>query len=186
MKAGIKDPIAVQRGVAVYTEVGERAVTIPVEDQYASAATGRVTVQYVEPSENGPLTHRRDGRGPELGRGSSERDSRMLGAGKKLGAIALLGLCCAGAVSAPAATPVADNWVADPEAQFLLDVQPAQPPPRGRRARLSDARGHLRHLRRFPQRPRRADEDRPGREESRRLGLQGRAQDIDRCRLSVS
>ena len=56
MKAGIKDPIAVQRGVAVYTEIGERAVTIPVEDQYASAATGRITVQYVEPSENGPLT----------------------------------------------------------------------------------------------------------------------------------
>ena len=56
MKAGIKDPIAVQRGVAVYTEVGERAVTIPVEEQYASAATGRVKVQYVEPSENGPLT----------------------------------------------------------------------------------------------------------------------------------
>jgi len=56
MKAGIKDPIAFQRGVAVYTEVNERAVTIPVEDQYASAATGRVTVQYVEPSENGPLT----------------------------------------------------------------------------------------------------------------------------------
>lgn len=56
MKAGIKDPIAVQRGVAIYTEVGERAVTIPVEEQYASSATGRVTVQYVEPSENGPLT----------------------------------------------------------------------------------------------------------------------------------
>ena len=47
----------------------------------------------------------------------------MLGASKKLGAIALLGLCCAGAVSAPAATPVADNWVADPETQFLLDVR---------------------------------------------------------------
>ena len=56
MKAGIKDPIAVQRGVAVYTEIRERAVTIPVEEQYASAATGRVTIQYVEPSENGPLT----------------------------------------------------------------------------------------------------------------------------------
>ena len=37
-------------------QVGERAVTIPVEEQYASAATGRVKVQYVEPSENGPLT----------------------------------------------------------------------------------------------------------------------------------
>ena len=46
----------------------------------------------------------------------------MLRSGKKLGAIALLGLSCAGAVSAPAATPVADTWSADPEAQFLLDV----------------------------------------------------------------
>ena len=47
----------------------------------------------------------------------------MLGTSKKLGAIALLGLSCAGAVSAPAATPVADSWAADPEAQFLLDVR---------------------------------------------------------------
>ncbi len=56
MKAGIKDPIAVQRGIAVYTEIGQRHVIIPIEDQYASAATGRVKVQYVEPSDNGPLT----------------------------------------------------------------------------------------------------------------------------------
>ena len=47
----------------------------------------------------------------------------MIRTSKKLGAIALLGLCCAGAVGAPAATPVSDNWVADPEAQFLLDVR---------------------------------------------------------------
>lgn len=56
MKAGIKDPIAVQRGVAVYTEVNTRSLTIPIDEKYASAATGRVTVQYVEPSDNGPLT----------------------------------------------------------------------------------------------------------------------------------
>jgi len=56
MKAGIKDPIAIQRGIAVYTEIGQRDVTIPIEDQYASAATGRVKVQYVEPSDNGPQT----------------------------------------------------------------------------------------------------------------------------------
>lgn len=56
MKAGIKDPIAVQRGVALYTEVGQRSVTIPVDEKYLSSATGRVTVQYVEPSDNGPLT----------------------------------------------------------------------------------------------------------------------------------
>lgn len=56
MKAGIKDPIAVQRGVAVYTEIGQRSITIPVDEKYATAATGHVTVQYVEPSDNGPLT----------------------------------------------------------------------------------------------------------------------------------
>ena len=56
IKAGVKEPIALQRGVAVYTEVGQRSLTIPVEEKYATAATGRVTVQYVEPSDNGPLT----------------------------------------------------------------------------------------------------------------------------------
>lgn len=56
MKAGIKDPIAVQRGIAIYTELGERTLTIPVDDRYTTAATGRVTVQYVEPGDNGPLT----------------------------------------------------------------------------------------------------------------------------------
>jgi hypothetical protein len=46
----------------------------------------------------------------------------MLRAGKKLRAIALLGLTCAGAINAPAATPIADGWAPDPEEQFLLDV----------------------------------------------------------------
>lgn len=49
----------------------------------------------------------------------------MRGTASKLGAVALLALCCAGAVGAPAATPAvpaADSWSADPEAQFLLDV----------------------------------------------------------------
>ena len=55
----------------------------------------------------------------------------MLRAGRKLGAAALLALSCAGAASSPAATPVADGWTADPEAQFLLDV-------RLRRLRLGD------------------------------------------------
>jgi P pilus assembly chaperone PapD len=56
LKAGIKDPIASVRGVAIYTEVADRSITIPLDEKYASAATGRVTVQYVEPSDNGPLT----------------------------------------------------------------------------------------------------------------------------------
>jgi P pilus assembly chaperone PapD len=56
IKSGINDPIAIQRGVAVYTEIGKRDVTIPIEEAHASAAHGRVKVQYVEPSDNGPLT----------------------------------------------------------------------------------------------------------------------------------
>jgi hypothetical protein len=47
----------------------------------------------------------------------------MHGLGKKLRAIALLGICCAGALTARAATPIAKGWSADPEAQFLLDVR---------------------------------------------------------------
>src|SRR4030095_12821095 len=42
---------------------------------------------------------------------------------KKLAALALLGLCCAGGIGASAATPVTETWSADPEAPFLLDVQ---------------------------------------------------------------
>src|SRR6476661_4741499 len=46
----------------------------------------------------------------------------MLQASKKLRAVTLIGLVCAGAISAPAATPIADGWSADPESQYLLDV----------------------------------------------------------------
>ena len=47
----------------------------------------------------------------------------MLGAGRKLGAAALLALCGAGGAVSSAATPVADGWSADPDSQFLLDVK---------------------------------------------------------------
>jgi P pilus assembly chaperone PapD len=56
LKGGIKDPIASVRGVAIYTEVSDRSITVPIDEKYASAATGRVTVQYIEPGANGPLT----------------------------------------------------------------------------------------------------------------------------------
>ena len=56
LKDGVKEPIAVQRGIAVYTELTQRSVTIPVDEKFASAASGSVTVQYVEPSEAGPMT----------------------------------------------------------------------------------------------------------------------------------
>ena len=48
MKAGVKDPIAIQKGVAVYTEVGKRHVSVPIAEAYTGAADGPVTVEYIE------------------------------------------------------------------------------------------------------------------------------------------
>lgn len=56
LKAGFKDPIAVQRAVAVYKEIGARQVSIPVEDSMKSQLSGPVTVQYVETYEDGTRT----------------------------------------------------------------------------------------------------------------------------------
>jgi P pilus assembly chaperone PapD len=53
MKAGIKDPIAIQRGVAIYTEVGKRHVSIPLQQGNAAKATGQVTVEYREITDDG-------------------------------------------------------------------------------------------------------------------------------------
>jgi hypothetical protein len=53
LKAGLKDPIAVQKGIAVYTEVGKRHVSIPVQEKYKNDASGPVTVQYVETFDEG-------------------------------------------------------------------------------------------------------------------------------------
>lgn len=55
-KAGVKDPIAIQRGVAVYTEVGTRHMVIPVHPDHAAAAAGPVTVDFVETTEAGPVS----------------------------------------------------------------------------------------------------------------------------------
>ena len=54
-KAGIKDPIAIQRGVAIYTEIGTRHMVIPVNPELAASAAGPVTVDFVESSDNGPV-----------------------------------------------------------------------------------------------------------------------------------
>jgi len=55
-KAGVKDPIAVQRGVAVYTELSKRHVSIPVSDEFKGDPRGPVTVQYVETFGDGTNT----------------------------------------------------------------------------------------------------------------------------------
>ena len=52
-KAGVKDPIAVQRAVAVYTELNSRHVAIPIAETYKGSVDGPVTVQYFETFEDG-------------------------------------------------------------------------------------------------------------------------------------
>ena len=52
-KAGVKNPIALQKAVAIYTEIGTRHLTIPIDDSYKGAVAGPVTVQYVETYEDG-------------------------------------------------------------------------------------------------------------------------------------
>ncbi|HEU0310286.1 MAG TPA: molecular chaperone [Sphingomicrobium sp.] len=56
LKAGVEKPIAMVSGVAVYTEIGQRSVTIPIDPAHLDNATGQVTVQYVEPTDTGPVT----------------------------------------------------------------------------------------------------------------------------------
>ena len=53
LKAGVKDPIAIQRSVAIYTEVNDRHLTIPVDDNYKGEVAGPVTVQYIETYQDG-------------------------------------------------------------------------------------------------------------------------------------
>jgi P pilus assembly chaperone PapD len=55
-KAGVAEPIALVNGIAVYTEVGQRSVTIPIDPAQLANASGQVTVQYVEPTDTGPVT----------------------------------------------------------------------------------------------------------------------------------
>jgi hypothetical protein len=56
LKAGVKDPIALSRAVAVYTEINERAVVVPVNDSYKGDLAGPVTVEYVETFDDGSKT----------------------------------------------------------------------------------------------------------------------------------
>lgn len=52
-KAGVKDPIALEKGVAVYTEVNQRHVDVPVSPAFKGEVAGPVTVQYVETFDDG-------------------------------------------------------------------------------------------------------------------------------------
>jgi hypothetical protein len=53
LKAGVKDPIAIQKNVAIYTEITRRHVAVAVDDAYRGEVAGPVTVQYVETFDDG-------------------------------------------------------------------------------------------------------------------------------------
>ncbi|HET9810197.1 MAG TPA: molecular chaperone [Sphingomicrobium sp.] len=55
-KPGVKDPIAIQRAVAVYTEIGSREVTVPIDQEFKGDVHGPVKVQYVETYDDGSKT----------------------------------------------------------------------------------------------------------------------------------
>lgn len=53
LKPGVKDPVGLQKGIAIYTEVGRRHVSVPLADAYKGGLTGPVTVEYIETFEDG-------------------------------------------------------------------------------------------------------------------------------------
>ena len=53
LKAGYKDPIALMKGVAIYTEVGKRHVSLLLPESSKAAASGQVTVEYLETFDDG-------------------------------------------------------------------------------------------------------------------------------------
>ena len=55
-RPGVKDPIALQRAIAVYTELNEREVIVPVDQGFTGQIAGPVTVQYVETYDDGSKT----------------------------------------------------------------------------------------------------------------------------------
>ena len=55
-KPGIKTPVALARGVAVYTEVNDRHVIVPFDDKLQAPVSGPVTVDYVETFDDGNKT----------------------------------------------------------------------------------------------------------------------------------
>jgi P pilus assembly chaperone PapD len=53
LKPGVKDPIAIMKGVAVYTEINMRHVSVPLAEAYKGGITGPVTVEYIETFDDG-------------------------------------------------------------------------------------------------------------------------------------
>lgn len=53
LKTGFKDPVALQKAIAVYTELNSRHVDVPLNPDFKGDLSGPVTVQYVETFDDG-------------------------------------------------------------------------------------------------------------------------------------
>ena len=55
-KAGVTEPIGAAGGVALYTEIGQRKVVVPIDAKFAAQASGSVRVEYLEKTPTGLVT----------------------------------------------------------------------------------------------------------------------------------
>jgi P pilus assembly chaperone PapD len=55
-KPGVAEPLIAVRGIAVYTEVGARTLSLPLPKEAVAALKGPVTIQYVEDRDAGGAT----------------------------------------------------------------------------------------------------------------------------------
>lgn len=53
LKPGIKDPVVLARGIAVYPEINQRDVTLQARPDFPGTLAGPATIQYLEPAEDG-------------------------------------------------------------------------------------------------------------------------------------
>ena len=60
-KVGVAKPVYEARGLAVYAELGERSVTLPLAPEVAAAMVGPVTLDYLEDNDAGGLIARAQG-----------------------------------------------------------------------------------------------------------------------------
>lgn len=56
LKPGEKEPVVLARGIAAYPEIARRTVTLQPRPDFAGTLAGPVTIQYVEPAEDGGRT----------------------------------------------------------------------------------------------------------------------------------
>ena len=127
LKAGVKDPIARPAGVAsLYRGQFKRHVEHPARRRHLRARSrGRSRSQYRETSDDGTQMLAEPRRCFARASGGGGNLTLMLGGRNWLRKAAMLLALCAGGVAAsapPLPISAAEAWTADPDDQFLLDV----------------------------------------------------------------